>query len=91
MCYAEEETNPLPGSHGCDLDCISEVLEPVNESQPQRLLAFVAVVEVVCAQFLVECAVLEHVIGGGEHGGGDGANGLFGAAPGTDAQVLAWR
>jgi hypothetical protein len=33
-------------------------------------------------------SVLEHVVGGSEHGGGDGADGLLCAPPGADAQVL---
>jgi hypothetical protein len=46
--------------------------------------AFVAVVEVVCAEVLVEGAVFEHVVGGGEHGSGNGADGFLGSAPGAE-------
>ena len=78
--------NPPLSRHGRDLDGESEALEPVNESF--CLLAFVAVVEVAWAEVLVEGAVFEHVVGGGEYRGGNRPDGLFGTAPGADAQVL---
>ena len=49
---------------------------------------FGATIEVVRAQVLIAGAVLEHVIDGGEDGSGDGADGLFGTAPGTGALEL---
>jgi hypothetical protein len=49
---------------------------------------FGATIEVVRAQVLIAGAVLEHVIDGCEDGSGDGADGLFGTAPGTDAVEL---
>ena len=45
------------------------------------MLAFGSVVEVVCAEVLVEGAVFEHVVGGGEDGGGDRADGFLGSTP----------
>jgi hypothetical protein len=52
------------------------------------LLPFGAVVEVVCAEILVEGSIFEHVVSGGEDGSGDGADGLLGPTPGADAEVL---
>jgi hypothetical protein len=49
---------------GGELDSESKVLQTVDE--PQNLLAFCAVVEVVSAEVLVEGPVFEHVISGGE-------------------------
>jgi hypothetical protein len=43
---------------------------------------------VVGAEILVESALLEHVVGGGEHGGGVGADGLFCPASGAPAVEL---
>jgi len=51
-------------------------------------LAFVPVVEVACAEILVEGAIFEHVVGGCEDRSGYSADGLLRAAPGADAQVL---
>ena len=42
----------------------------------------------VCAEFLVESAVAEHVIGGGEDRGGNGANRLLRPTPMTQALEL---
>ena len=44
--------------------------------------------EVVGAEVLVEGAVAQHVVGGGENGGGDGADRLLGAAPVAQALEL---
>ena len=49
---------------------------------------FGAAVEVIGAEVLVEGAVLEHVIGGAQDGGGDRADGLFGASTGAEAVEL---
>ena len=45
-------------------------------------------IEVIVPEVLIAGAILEHVIDSGEDGSGDGANGLFGAASGTDAVEL---
>src|SRR5260370_23443983 len=71
---------------GGDLDGESKALETVDEAQ--NVLAFGALVEVVCAEVLIEGAVFEHVVGGGEDGSGDGDDGLLGATPGAQAQEL---
>src|SRR5271167_208664 len=76
----------LLGSHGRDLDGESKVLQTVD--QAQNVLAFGALVEVVCAQILVEGAVVKHVVGGGEDGSGDGDDGLLGATSGAQAEEL---
>ncbi len=39
--------------------------------------------EVLCAEVVVERAIAEHVVGGGEDGGRDGADGLLGARVGA--------
>ena len=52
------------------------------------MFAFGSVVEVVGSEVLVECAVFERVVGGGEHGSGHGADGFFGSAPGAQSQIL---
>src|SRR4029450_7545334 len=51
-------------------------------------LGFVTAIEVVGAEIAVVDVVLEHVIGGGEHGGGDGEDGFFGAAAALEAEEL---
>jgi hypothetical protein len=52
------------------------------------LHGFGAAVEVVGTEIVIEGAVLEHVVGGGEDRGGDGADRLFGAAPRAQAMEL---
>jgi hypothetical protein len=42
----------------------------------------------VCAEVLIEGAVFEHVVGGGQDGSGDGDNGLLWTTPAAEAQVL---
>jgi hypothetical protein len=67
------------------VDGETKVLQTVDEAQ--NVLAFGALVEVVCAEVLIEGAVFEHVVGGGEDGSGDGDNGLLWITPGAEAQV----
>jgi hypothetical protein len=50
-------------------------------------LGFVAAIEVIGAEIAVVDVVLEHVIGRGEHGGGDGEDGFFGAAAALEAAL----
>ena len=54
-------------------------MQAIDETQ--NLITFSSVVEVVRPEVMVEGPVFEHVVDGGEHGGGDGANGLVCAAP----------
>jgi len=60
----QQETNSRPGCHGSDLNVKSGVLQAVHEWE--GLLALSAVVEVVCAEVLMEGSVFEHMAGGGE-------------------------
>src|SRR3712207_6163544 len=52
---------------------------PILAGEVLRLLLWRAPVEVVGAEVAPEGAVAQHVPEGGEHGGGDGADGLLGA------------
>ena len=52
------------------------------------IFCLVEVVEVLAAQVGVGPVVAEHVMGGGEHGRGDGNNGLLGTATGPKAKEL---
>jgi hypothetical protein len=58
------------------LDVESQVLQAVDEVK--GLLVFGAMVEVVSAEILVEGSRLEHMVGGGEQGGGYGSDSFFG-------------
>jgi hypothetical protein len=69
------------------LDGIIKVLEAGHKAL--GLLGFGPAVEVIGAEVLVEGAVGEHVVGAGEDGCGDGADGFFGAAPGAQANGIA--
>src|SRR5207249_1695593 len=51
-------------------------------------LGLVAAVEVVGTEVTVVDVVFEHVVGGGQHGGGDGEDGLLGASTALDPQEL---
>ena len=49
------------------------------------MLVFGAIVEVVCAEILVDGSGLEQIVSGGEHGGGYGSDVLLGAAAAAQA------
>src|ERR1700679_3114675 len=49
------------------------------------MLVFGAIVEVVCAEILVDGSGLEQMVSGGEHGGGYGSDVLLGAAAAAQA------
>ena len=68
------------------MDSITEFLQTRDEAP--GLHGFGSAVEVVGAKIVVMGAVFEHVIGGGEDRGGEGADRLFGAAPGAQAMEL---
>jgi hypothetical protein len=68
------------------LDGIAEFLQPRDE--PSSLHSFGPAVEVVGTEIVLEGAVFEHVVGGGEDRGGESADRLFGAAPGAQAMEL---
>jgi len=48
----------------------------------------VSAVEVIGAEILVQRPVLEHVVDGAQEGGGDRADGFFGASAGLDSVEL---
>lgn len=56
--------------------------------QSQCVLCFELVIEVFCIWVLIDGSVFEHMVYGGEDGGGDGADGFLGTASGAQAQVL---
>ena len=68
---------------------IAEVCEPAQEAADGVFA--VPAVEVGWAEVAVCDAVSEHEVGGGEHGGCDGDDGLLGAAAGLDAVELGVR
>src|SRR5215210_271329 len=68
------------------LDRVAEGGEMPDEAR--RPVALGPAVEVVGAEILEEGAVWEHVVGGGQDGGGDGADRLFRAAAGAQALEL---
>jgi len=65
----------------------SQVIEPSD--QPADHLAAVAACEVIGSKVLVRDAVLKHMVGGGDHGGGYREDRLFGAAARASAVELA--
>src|SRR6187551_1844240 len=64
----------------------AEVLKPLEEASDG--FGSVLVVEVFAAEIVVLGAVAQHVVCRGEHRGGDGEDGLLGAAASLDAQEL---
>ena len=71
------------------MDSIAEFLQTRDESP--GLYDFGSAVEVVGAKIVVEGAVLEHVIGGGEDRGGEGANRLLAPRRARKRWNCAWR
>jgi hypothetical protein len=67
--------------HGSDPDSEAETPQAVDESQ--HLFAFGTIVEVAWAEVLVDGAILEQVVCGGEHRSGYGSDGLLAATPGA--------
>src|SRR5262245_12144768 len=68
------------------VDDEAEIVKPRDKTL--RELGFVAPVEVVEAEVAIVRRVLEHVIGGREHRGGDGKDGLLRPAATLDAKEL---
>src|SRR5687768_12679472 len=84
--HGELERN-LPS--GCDgnrseFSSVAEVLKSPEETLGLRLLG--SAVEVIGSEIGVEGTILEHVVDGGEEGGGNGTDRLLGAA--SSAQAL---
>lgn len=76
------------GSSGCDLawKAVSEVLEPAQEAADG--LVAVLPIEVSGTEVAVRDALMQDEVSSGEHGGGDGNDGLLAAASGFDALEL---
>src|SRR5262245_38714040 len=69
-----------------DVDLTADIPQPPHEAADG--LGLVAAHEVLGAEVAVRHAVAEHVVGGAEHGGRDGEDGLLGAAAGLEAHEL---
>src|SRR5215469_11162683 len=69
-----------------DLDLAAEIAQPADEAADG--LGPVAASEMIGAEVAVRHTVTQHVVAGAEHGGGDGEDGLLGAAPGLEAEEL---
>src|SRR2546422_2926300 len=68
------------------LDGKAEIVKARDQALGE--LGLVAPIEVVGTEVTVVDVVFEHVVGGGQHGGGDGEDGLLGASPALDPQEL---
>src|SRR5271154_3827358 len=72
----------VPAHYSCGLrgyvNLAAEIVESAHE--PQDGFGAVTAGEVIGAEIAVREAVFQHVIGGGEHGGSDGEDGLFGSS-----------
>ena len=71
---------------GAYLDGITELLETSDEAPGPH--GFGPAIEVIGTEIVVEGAVLEHVVGGGQDRGGEGADRLFRAVSGGQATEL---
>src|SRR5437867_7213434 len=67
-------------------DSEAEIVKSGNQAVGE--LRLVPTVKVVGTEVTIVHAVLEHVVGGGEHRSGDGEDGLLGTTPALDAQEL---
>src|SRR5438093_6964606 len=77
----------MPRESSCaHLDREAEIVKACE--QALRELGLVSAIEVVRAEVAIVDAVLEHVVGGGEHRGGDGDDGFLGATPALEPQEL---
>jgi hypothetical protein len=68
------------------LDLEAELLESTDETIGH--LRAVTSVEVISTEVVVLSTVAEHVVGGREHGGGDGQDGLLGSSTALEAEEL---
>src|SRR5215475_984476 len=69
-----------------DVDLTAEIPQSANE--PPDGLGLVTAGEMIGAKIAVGHAVAQHVVARPEHGGGDGEDGLLGAAAGFEAEEL---
>src|SRR3989442_3785134 len=68
------------------LDGKAEIVKARDQALGE--LGLVAPIEVVGTEVTVVDVVFEHVVGGGQRGGGDGEDGLLGASAALDPQGL---
>src|SRR6516164_33703 len=85
-----KETNLSAGTRLAGQRRERHIVAKVSQALDQAfgLLAFGSGLKVIGAEVLIQGSVLEHVIGCGEDGGGDGHDRLLWAAPRLDAQEL---
>ena len=76
----------LPLLNRRDLDGVADLLKPADQAGGG--LVGIGAIEVRAAEFAPFGAVAQHVPGGGQDGGGDGADGFFRAAAGAQALEL---
>src|SRR5437660_2225282 len=74
------------GGEWLDFDGIAKVFKALHQALGLRDLG--TAVEMVGTEILVDGSVLEHVVDGGENGGGDGTDGFLWPAAAAQAQVL---
>src|SRR6266446_4555554 len=74
------------GGEWLDFDGIAKVFEALHQALGLRDLG--TAVEMVGTEILVDGSVFEHVVDGGENGGGDGTDGFLWPAAAAKAQVL---
>src|SRR5258708_5010694 len=74
------------GGEWLDFDGIAKVFKALHQALGLRGLG--TAVEMLGTEVLVDGSVFEHVVDGGEDGGGDGADGFLRPAAATQAQVL---
>jgi len=71
------------------LHLITELCQSFNQAVFLPILG--AAIEVAGAEIQIHRSVFEHLVDGRENGGGDGDNGLLGAAPRSDAVELSLK
>src|SRR5882762_3852045 len=74
------------GGEWLDFDSIAKVFKALHQALGLRDLG--TAVEMVGTEILIDGSVLEHVVDGGENGGGNGTDGFLRPAAATQAQVL---
>src|SRR3989442_13201931 len=77
----------MPRESGCaHLDSEAEIVKPRNQAFGE--LGLVAAVEMIGAEVAIVDAVLEQVVGGSQHRGGDGEDGFLWSPATLDPQEL---
>src|SRR6516165_5979508 len=85
-CRELDSTCLCRGDERLDLHGVAKVSQAFD--QGFFLLIGGTAIEVIATEVLIHRPVLEHVVDGGKDGGGNGHDGLVGAAPGFDAIEL---